>query len=179
MSEGRVYLVGAGPGDPGLLTLRGRDLVARADVVVYDYLSSPRLLDWVRPDAEQIYVGKQAGAHTLSQDQINELLVSKAGAGAAVVRLKGGDSFVFGRGGEEALALVEAGIDFEVVPGVTAGVAAAAYAGIPVTHRKVAASLALVTGHEAPGKSESDLDFEALARWKGTLAFYMGVRNLD
>ena len=178
MSQGRVYLVGAGPGDPGLITVRGRDLIARADVVVYDYLSSPRLLEGIRPDAERIYVGKQAGAHTLSQDEINKLLVAKAAEGATVVRLKGGDPFVFGRGGEEALALVQAGIGFEVVPGVTAGIAAAAYAGIPATHRGMAASLALITGHEAPGKSESDLDFETLAKWTGTLAFYMGVRNV-
>jgi len=178
MKAGRVYLVGAGPGDPGLITVRGRELLAAADVIVYDHLASPKLLEWARPEAERIHVGKRAGAHTLSQDEINELLIAKAGGGAAVVRLKGGDPFVFGRGGEEALALAKAGIDFEVVPGVTAGVAAA-YAGIPATHRGLSAGLALITGHEAPGKDESDLDFALLAKWPGTLAFYMGVRNVD
>jgi len=146
MSKGCVYLVGAGPGDPGLLTIRGLELLSRADVVVYDHLASPRLLESARPDAERIYVGKQAGVHTLRQEEINDLLVSRARAGATVVRLKGGDPFVFGRGGEEALARADAGIGFEVVPGVTAGVAAAAYAGIPVTHRKLASSLGLITG---------------------------------
>ena len=178
MSKGCVYLVGAGPGDPGLITVRGKQLLSEADVIVYDYLASPRLLAHGRPDAELVYVGKQAGAHTLKQDQINALLVARAGEGAAVVRLKGGDPYVFGRGGEEALALVAAGIDFEVVPGVTAGVAAAAYAGIPVTHRALASNLGFVTGHETPDKDGSDLDFEALARWRGTLGFYMGVRNM-
>ena len=179
MSAGCIYLVGAGPGDPGLITVRGMDLLLQADVVVYDYLASPRLLNNVRPDAEVIYVGKQAGQHTLKQDEINALLVDKAHTGAMVVRLKGGDPFVFGRGGEEALAAVEAGVPFEVVPGITAGVAAAAYAGIPVTHRKLASNLGLVTGHEAPDKADSDLDFDALAKWRGTLVFYMGVSNLD
>lgn len=178
MSEGRVYLVGAGPGDPGLITVRGRELLARADVVVYDHLVSPRLLSSARADAELIYVGKQAGRHTLAQEEISALLVARAAGGAAVVRLKGGDPFVFGRGGEEALALVEAGIGFEVVPGVTAGVAAPACAGIPATHRNLACGLGLVTGHEAPDKPGADLDFGALARWRGTLVFYMGVANL-
>ena len=178
MSKGCVYLVGAGPGDPGLITVRGRELLARADVVVYDYLVSPRLLACVKPGTELIYVGKQAGAHTLRQEQINELLAKRAAGGATVVRLKGGDPFVFGRGGEEALHLAEAGIPFEVVPGVTAGVAAAAYAGIPVTHRRLAGAVGLVTGHETPDKSQSDLDYQALADWPGTLVFYMGVANL-
>jgi len=178
VSKGCVYLVGAGPGDPGLITVRGRQLLARADIVIYDYLASPRLLACARKDAELIYVGKKAGAHTLKQEEINDLLVARASEGATIVRLKGGDPYVFGRGGEEALDLVAAGIDFEVVPGVTAGVAAAAYAGIPVTHRKLASNLGLITGHETPDKDGSDLDYEALARWKGTLGFYMGVRNL-
>ena len=178
MSKGCVYLVGAGPGDPGLITVRGMQLLARADIVIYDYLASPRLLAWARKDAELIYVGKQAGAHTLTQEKINDLLVARAGEGAIIVRLKGGDPYVFGRGGEEALDLVAAGIDFEVVPGVTAGIAGPAYAGIPVTHRKLASNLGLITGHETPDKDASDLDYEALARWKGTLGFYMGVRNL-
>ena len=178
MSVGRVYLVGGGPGDPGLLTLRGKDVLALADVVVYDALLSPRLLDYAPARAERVYVGKRASHHTLSQDEINQLLVDRAKAGATVVRLKGGDPYVFGRGGEEALALVEAGIEFEVVPGVTAAVAAGAYAGIPVTHREVASAVGFVTGHEADDKPDSALDWEALARWSGTLAFYMGVSNL-
>ncbi|MCP4375221.1 MAG: uroporphyrinogen-III C-methyltransferase [bacterium] len=178
MSDGCVYLVGAGPGDPGLMTVRGRDLLRRADAVVYDNLASRRLLAEARNCAEMIYVGKQASAHTLKQDQINELLVRLGLEGKQVVRLKGGDPFVFGRGGEEALALVEAGVRFEIIPGITAGIAAAAYAGIPVTHRGVTSSIALITGHETPDKDESDLDYAALASWPGTLAFYMGVKNL-
>ena len=178
MKPGKVYLVGAGPGDPDLLTLRGREVLALADVVVYDALISPRLLDYAPPQAERIFVGKRASAHTLAQEEINRLLVERATGGATVVRLKGGDPFVFGRGGEEALTLVEAGIEFEVVPGVTAAVAAAAYAGIPVTHREVASAVAFITGHEADDKTGSALDWENLARWKGTLAFYMGVSNL-
>jgi len=155
------------------------ELLSQADVVVYDYLVSPRLIRCVRPEAELIYVGKRAARHTLGQDDINKLLVEKARGGATVVRLKGGDPFVFGRGGEEALAAVQAGVDFEVVPGITAGVAAAAYAGIPVTHRTLASNLGLVTGHETPDKADTDLDFEALAKWRGTLVFYMGVSNLE
>ena len=178
MSEARVYLVGAGPGDPGLVTLRGREVLALADVVVYDALISKRLLDHAPAEAERIYVGKRAAQHTLSQEGINALLVEKARAGATVVRLKGGDPYVFGRGGEEALALVEAGIDFQVVPGVTAAIAAPACAGIPVTHRHMASGVALVTGHEADDKADSALDWDALARWPGTLVFYMGVKNL-
>ncbi len=178
MSHGRVYLVGAGPGDPGLMTLRGREVLAAADVVVYDALLSERLLDHAPARAERIYAGKRAAEHTLSQEEINALLVEKARAGATVVRLKGGDPFVFGRGGEEALALADAGIEFEVVPGVTAAVAATAYAGIPVTHRHLASGVAFVTGHEAADKADSTLDWDALARWPGTLVFYMGVRNL-
>jgi len=178
MAGGKVYLVGAGPGDPGLLTLRGREVLGLAEVVVYDALISQRLLDYAPPAAERIYVGKRAAEHTLSQDGINRLLVEKGLAGKRVVRLKGGDPYVFGRGGEEALALVEAGVEFEVVPGVTAAVAGAAYAGIPVTHREVASAVGLVTGHEADDKPDSSLDWDALARWKGTLVFYMGVSNL-
>jgi len=178
MSTGCIHLVGAGPGDPGLITLRGLEVLSAADVVVYDYLVPARLLTCAPAEAEMIYVGKRAGRHTLSQDQINELIVAKARDGADVVRLKGGDPFVFGRGGEEALAAREAGIDLEVVPGVTAGVAGPAYAGVPVTHRMLAANVGLVTGHETPEKGSSDLDYEALARWRGTLVFYMGVGNL-
>jgi uroporphyrinogen III methyltransferase / synthase len=178
MSQGKVYLVGAGPGDPGLLTLRGREVLGRAQVVVYDALISTRLLDYAPPSAERVYVGKQAGCHTLPQADISQLLVDLAKAGKVVVRLKGGDPMVFGRGGEEALALVEAGLAFEIVPGVTAAIASAAYAGIPVTHRGLASGVAFITGHEAEDKPDSGLDWEALGRWKGTLVFYMGVANL-
>ena len=188
---GRVALVGAGPGDPGLLTLRGRDLLAAADVVVYDALANPRLLGHA-PTARHLFAGKRAAHHSMTQGEINALLVSEARAGNAVVRLKGGDPFVFGRGGEEAEALVAAGVAFEVVPGVTAAVAAAAYAGIPVTHRDLNTSLTLVTGHE---KERSRQEPEAAARqaldpaasdatdWAALaklpmLCFYMGVRGL-
>jgi len=178
MAKGRVYLVGAGPGDPGLITVRGRELLRQAEVVVYDHLASPRLLAHVPAAAELIYAGKLAADHTLTQTRINELLVAKALAGKRVVRLKGGDPFIFGRGGEEALACVEAGVQWEVVPGITSGVAAAEYSGIPVTHRGVASCLGLITGHETPDKEGSDLNFESLAGWNGTLIFYMGVKNL-
>jgi uroporphyrinogen III methyltransferase/synthase len=173
-----VHLVGAGPGDPGLMTRRAVELIERADAIVYDRLIPPGALDGARPDARLHYVGKQPGAHAMDQEDINALLVSLAREGLDVVRLKGGDPFVFGRGGEEAQALVDAGLDFEVVPGVTAGVAAPAYAGIPVTHRDAASAVAFVTGHEDPAKPETALDWEALARFPGTLVLYMGVKNL-
>lgn len=178
MSAGKVYLIGGGPGDPGLLTLRGRDVLAAADVVVYDRLIPEELLRHARPEAETIYVGKQPGKHSMKQPEITALLVDLAKRPARVVRLKGGDPFVFGRGGEEALALAREGIAFEVVPGVSAGVAVPAYAGIPVTHRGLASNFGMITGHEEPGKEESDLDYAALARWGGTLEFFMGVGNL-
>ncbi len=173
-----VYLVGAGPGDPGLMTFRSLELIARADAILYDRLIPDGALDGARPDADLRYVGKQPGAAALSQQELNELLVELGRAGKRVVRLKGGDPFVFGRGGEEAEALASAGVPFEVVPGVTAGVAAPAYAGIPVTHRDAASAVAFVTGHEDPDKPESALDWEALARFPGTLVLYMGVKNL-
>ena len=176
--SGIVYLVGAGPGDPGLMTRRSLELIASADAVLYDRLIPPGALDGARPDAELRYVGKEPGAPALTQEQTNELLVELAHAGKRVVRLKGGDPFVFGRGGEEAEALAAAGVAFELVPGVTAGVAAPAYAGIPVTHRDAASAVAFVTGHEDPEKSDSALDWDALARFPGTLVFYMGIRNL-
>ena len=175
---GRVYLVGAGPGDPGLITVRGRDLLQNAQVVIYDYLAAPALLQLVPQSAEKIYVGKKGGDHTLSQDGINALIVEKARTGKNVVRLKGGDPFVFGRGGEEAEVLRENNIEFEVVPGVTSAVAAPAYAGIPVTHRGLTSTVCLVTGHEDPFKPDSDIDWPALARGIGTLIFFMGVKNL-
>ncbi|CAN5837815.1 uroporphyrinogen-III C-methyltransferase [soil metagenome] len=175
---GTVYLVGAGPGDPGLLTLRAAELIRDADVIVHDALVSAGVLERRRSDAEMVYVGKRAAEHTLSQDEINTLLIDLAGRYRSVVRLKGGDPFVFGRGGEEAEALVSAGVPFEVVPGVTAGVAAPAYAGIPVTQRGLVSSVAMITGHEDPTKDESDLDWAHLARGVGTLVFYMGVGRM-
>jgi uroporphyrinogen III methyltransferase/synthase len=175
---GRVFLVGAGPGDPGLLTARAQELIAQADTILYDRLIPADALEGARADAELLFVGKEGGGESVPQEQTEALLVERARAGRQVVRLKGGDPFVFGRGGEEALALRAAGIPFEVVPGITAGVAAAAYAGIPVTHRGLASAVALVTGHEDPGKDGAALDWPALAAFPGTLVFYMGVRHL-
>ena len=173
-----VYLVGAGPGDPGLMTQRALELIARADAILYDRLIPPGALDGARPGADLRYVGKQPGGHAMEQDDINALLVELGREGGEVVRLKGGDPFVFGRGGEEAQALADAGIPFEVVPAVTAGVAAPAYAGIPVTHRDDASAVAFITGHEDPTKPDTAIDWDALARFPGTLVFYMGVKNL-
>ncbi|MGI8585507.1 MAG: uroporphyrinogen-III C-methyltransferase [Thermoleophilaceae bacterium] len=175
---GTVYLVGAGPGEPGLMTARALELVAGADAILHDRLIPSDALAGARPDADLRYVGKQPGGRSMPQDGINALLVELARGGASVVRLKGGDPFVFGRGGEEAEALRAAGVEFEVVPGVTAGFAAPAYAGIPVTHRDRASAVALVTGHEDPGKEDEALDWDALARFPGTLVFYMGVSRL-
>ena len=175
---GVVYLVGAGPGDPGLMTARSLALIASADAVFYDRLIPPGALDGAREDAELVYVGKQPGVPSVPQEEIGERLIEAARAGRSVVRLKGGDPFVFGRGGEEGEALREAGVEFEVVPGVTAGVAATAYAGIPVTHRDDASAVAFVTGHEDPAKTETALDWDALAAFPGTLVFYMGVKRL-
>lgn len=175
---GVVYLVGAGPGDPGLLTARALELIASADAILYDRLIPAEALAGARMDAELRYVGKGPGEVAVPQEGIERELIERARRGQSVVRLKGGDPFVFGRGGEEAQALAAAGIPFEVVPGVTAGVAAPAYAGIPVTHRDDASAVAFVTGHEDPAKPESALDWEALARFPGTLVLYMGVRNL-
>jgi uroporphyrinogen III methyltransferase / synthase len=175
---GVVYLVGAGPGDPGLMTARSLALIAAADVVFYDRLIPDGALAGAREDAELVYVGKRPGAPSAPQEEIGQRLVDAAKAGRSVVRLKGGDTFVFGRGGEEGEALRAADVEFEVVPGVTAGVAAATYAGIPVTHRDDASAVAFVTGHEDPEKGEAALDWEALARFPGTLVFYMGVKRL-
>jgi len=171
-------LIGAGPGDPGLITVRGRECLERSDVILYDYLANHRLLEYAPPHAELIYAGKVGGAHNREQGQINDLMVTKAREGKVVARLKGGDPFVFGRGGEECEALVTAGIPFEVVPGVTAGIGAAAYAGIPLTHRDVTTSVAFVTGHEHPDKETSEIDWEKLSLGSGTVVFYMGVKNL-
>jgi len=175
-----VYLVGAGPGDPGLLTARALELIAAADVIVYDRLIPTGALAGARADAELIYAGKEGGVSgsSMPQEEITALLVDRGLSGASVVRLKGGDPFVFGRGGEEVTALRSAGIPYEVVPGVTAGVAGPAYAGIPVTHRGAASAVAFVTGHEDPSKDESAIDWKALAAFPGTLVFYMGVRQL-
>lgn len=182
---GKVYLVGAGPGDPGLMTVRGRELLGRADVVVYDYLIGDELLALAPPGAELVYVGKRGFSRHVDQDEINALLVRLATDREAgprmIVRLKGGDPFVFGRGGEEALALSAAGVPFEVVPGVTSGIAAPVYAGIPVTHRKLSSSVTLVTGREDPTRDETGVDWAGLASLAargGTLCFYMGVRSL-
>jgi uroporphyrinogen III methyltransferase / synthase len=176
--RGVVYLVGAGPGDRGLMTERSLELVASADVIVYDRLIPPGALDGARADAELIFAGKRPGEAEIAQEEIQALMVEGARAGRSVVRLKGGDPFVFGRGGEEAEALAAAEIPFEVVPGVTAGVAAPAYAGIPLTHREDASAVAFVTGHEDPAKGDSALDWDAMAAFPGTLVVYMGVKRL-
>lgn len=174
----KVYLIGAGPGDPGLFTLKGRDALASSDVVVYDYLANDALLAFARKDAELIYVGKKGGDHTLPQDQINAMIIAKAKEGKTVARLKGGDPYMFGRGGEEAEELIAAGIPFEEVPGVTSGIAGPAYAGIPLTHRAHSSSVCFVTGHEDPTKPESAHNWDALAKSASTLVFYMGMKNL-
>lgn len=176
--KNKVYLVGAGPGDTGLLTLKGKSCIEKADVIVYDYLSADELLKYARKDAELIYAGKKGGDHTLTQTQINALLVEKAKLGHMVTRLKGGDPFIFGRGGEEIEALLEEGLSFEVVPGVTSAIAAPAYAGIPLTHRKFTSTVTFITGHEDPTKKDSSINWKALAENSGTLVFLMGVKNL-
>jgi uroporphyrinogen III methyltransferase/synthase len=175
--HGWVYLVGAGPGDPGLMTIRGRELLSCCDVLVYDALVTAEILTFCNPDAEKIYAGKRGGQHMMEQDEINELLAGKAKEGKRVVRLKGGDPYLFGRGAEEALYLVEHGVGVEVIPGVTAALAASTYAGIPLTHRDYASAVAFATGHEDPTKPESALDWAALAR-VGTLCLYMSVKQL-
>jgi uroporphyrinogen III methyltransferase/synthase len=175
---GKVYLIGAGPGDPGLITVKGLACVKKADVIIYDYLANERLLEHRRPDAELVYVGKQGGRHTLPQEEINALIVRKAREGKIVARLKGGDPFIFGRGGEEAEELADDGIPFEIVPGVTAATAVPTYAGIPLTHRDHTASVAFVTGHEDPTKEESKVHWDRIATGIGTLVFFMGMKNL-
>jgi uroporphyrinogen III methyltransferase/synthase len=178
MSEGKVYLIGAGPGDPGLITVKGRSCLEKADVVVYDYLANEQLLGYIREGAEKVYVGKKGSDHTLPQDQINDLIIAKAKEGKSVVRLKGGDPFIFGRGGEEAEGLAQAGIPFEIVPGVTSAIAAPAYAGIPLTHRDYTSTVAFITGHEDPTKEESKIAWDKISTGLGTLVFLMGVGNL-
>jgi uroporphyrin-III C-methyltransferase len=177
MRIGKVYLVGAGPGDPGLMTVRGLELLREAEIVVYDQLVSPEILETIASGAIRIYAGKEAGRHCIPQEEINQVLIEYARLGHDVVRLKGGDPFVFGRGGEEAQALADAGILFEIVPGVSSAVAVAAYAGIPLTHRGLASSFAVVTGHEA-AKPQSAVDWAKLATAVDTLVVLMGLHNL-
>ncbi len=178
MTRSKVYLVGAGPGDPGLLTLKARDLIAAAGCVIYDYLVNPAILEHAPASAELIYVGKRGTEISWTQGEINRLLVEKAREHALVVRLKGGDPFIFGRGGEEAEVLVAAGIEWEMVPGVSAGAAVPAYAGIPITHRGLSSSVAFVTGHEDPAKPQSAIHWEHLAKSVDTLVFFMGVAKV-
>jgi len=178
MTPGIVYLVGAGPGDPELITVKARRVLGEADVVVYDHLVAPELLELAPPGCERVFVGKKGGQLCRPQSEIDEMLVSLALGGRTVVRLKGGDPFVFGRGGEEATALAAAGIGFEIVPGVTAALAAAAYAGIPLTHRLHSSSVVLLTGHEDPAKAGGTVQWEDYARLNATLCIYMGMKNL-
>jgi len=175
---GKVYLVGAGPGDPGLMTLKGKVLLEAADVVIYDALVSEGILAMINPVAEKINAGKRRGRHSLPQNQTTELLIDKAQDNAIVVRLKGGDPFVFGRGGEEMEDLLKAGISVEVVPGITSGIAAAAYAGIPLTHRLYSSSVTFVTGHESVGKYRPAVDWSSVAKGSETIVIYMGIHNL-
>lgn len=179
MSKGMVYLVGAGPGASGLVTVRGRELIETCDVLVYDYLVYHELLNWAKPDCEKIYVGKRSGFHSKPQSAIEDLLIDYAGKGCQVVRLKGGDPLVFGRGGEEADALLEAGVPFEIVPGVTASLGTAAYMGIPLTHRRDSSAVVLMTGHEDPHKQEDVIDWASYAQLDATLCIYMGLTRLD
>jgi len=176
---GKVYLIGAGPGDPGLLTIKAKEYIETCDVVVYDYLASPFLLDYAKKDAQIIYVGKKGGDHTLTQDKINLLLVDKAKKGLDVARLKGGDPFVFGRGGEEAQMLLSHDVPYEVVPGVTSAIAAPAYAGIPITHRDHTSFVSFITGHEDPTKKDTSMQWDVYAKSNATLVFLMGVKNLE
>lgn len=177
-STGICYLVGAGPGDPGLLTIKAKECIETADVLVYDYLCNPEFLRYAKPECERIYVGKKAGDHALPQDKINELIVRLTGEGKKVTRLKGGDPVLFGRGAEEAAELAQAGVRFEIVPGITSAIAAPAYAGIPVTHRDHASQLTIFTGHEDPSKEETSLDYASLAQARGTKVFLMGVERM-
>ncbi len=175
---GKVYLVGSGPGDPELLTIKAKRLIESAEVILYDQLPGEAILKMLPESAEKIDVGKYAGDHKLSQWQINELLVKRAKEGKIVVRLKGGDPYLFGRGGEEAQTLAQEGIEVEIVPGITSAIAVPAYAGIPITHRDYASMVTFITGHEDPEKEDTALDWELLARFKGTLVILMGVGML-
>ena len=177
--KGIVYLVGVGPGDPGLITIKAIEKIKGSDVLVYDYLANKKFLEYAKDGAEVIYVGKRGGCHTLPQDEINDVLIQKVREGKVVARVKGGDPFIFGRGGEEAEALAEAGIPFEVVPGVTAGIAVPAYAGIPITHRDFTTTATFITGHENPTKADSNLYWDRIATGVGTIVFFMGMANLE
>lgn len=179
MRTGKVYLIGAGPGDYKLITLKGLECIETADVVLYDRLINEKLLRYAKEDAELIYVGKAPDAHAYTQEEINKLLIRKAMEGKVVARLKGGDPFVFGRGGEEALALQEMSLAFEIVPGVTSAVAVPAYAGIPVTHRNISSSLHVITGHEDPDKEKNSVNYEIIAKLEGTVVFLMGIHNIQ
>ncbi|AFY72658.1 uroporphyrin-III C-methyltransferase [Synechococcus sp. PCC 7502] len=175
---GKVYLVGAGPGDPGLMTIRGKSLLEHCDVAIYDALVSPEILAMINPLAEKINAGKRRGNHSLLQSQTTELLITKAQEQAVVVRLKGGDPFIFGRGGEEMADLLAAGIEVEVVPGITSGIAVPAYAQIPLTHRDYSSSVTFVTGHEAAGRYSPKINWQAIATGSETIVIYMGLHNL-
>ncbi len=179
MKIGKVYLIGAGPGDIGLLTVKGMRCLQKAETVVYDFHLNAQILNYIDHDAEFIYAGKRGGHHEMTQDQINEALISEAKAGKLVCRLKGGDPFVFGRGGEEAEALVAEGIDFEVIPGISSSIAAPAYAGIPLTHRKYSSSFSVITGNEDITKPESTIKWASLVSSFDTLVFLMGVKNIE
>jgi len=176
---GKVYLLGAGPGDPGLMTIKGKSLLELADVVIYDALVSPAILNMINPEAEKIDAGKRRGRHSKLQSETTELLIEKAQTNAIVVRLKGGDPFVFGRGGEEMEELLKAGVKVEVIPGITSGIAAPAYAGIPITHRNYGSSVTFVTGHESAGKYRPQVNWQAIAQGSETIVIYMGVHNLS
>lgn len=177
-STGKVYLIGAGPGDPKLLTIKAAEAIAASDVIVYDYLVNPEVLAHSRRRAELVYAGKRAGEHSLSQDEINQLLIARARRGQIVARLKGGDPFIFGRGGEEAEALVEAGIVWEVIPGISSGIAAAAYAGIPLTHRGYSSSVAFITGHDSGSAGKRPVDWSAAAHAADTLVIFMCAETI-
>lgn len=177
-SVGKVYLVGAGPGDPGLMTIKGKGLLECADVVIYDALVSPQILAMINPEAQKINAGKRKGMHSLLQEETTQLLIDKAQDNAIVVRLKGGDPFVFGRGGEEMEDLLKAGVPVEVVPGITSGIAAPAYAGIPITHRLYSSSVTFVTGHESVGKYRPAVNWQAIAHGSETIVIYMGIQKL-
>jgi uroporphyrinogen III methyltransferase/synthase len=179
VNKGIVYLVGAGPGDPKLITLRGMECLKACDVVVYDRLASPRLLRYIKPGTERIYVGKLPDRHTMKQEEINQLLVDLALQGKTVTRLKGGDPTIFGRVGEEAELLYDNGVEFEIVPGITSAIAVPAYAGIPVTHRDHASSISIITGHESPDKLDRSIHWDKVTNATGTLIFLMGVAKID
>jgi len=178
-SIGKVYLIGAGPGDPGLLTIKAAEAIGVSDVVVYDYLVNPEILAHSRQGAELIYAGKRAGEPSISQSEINRLLIDRALKGQIVARLKGGDPFVFGRGGEEAEALVEAGVEWEIIPGISSGIAAAAYAGIPLTHRGYSSSVTFITGHDARGSRDHSVDWPLLAKSGGTIVIFMCAETIS